>query len=131
MVVMSKFKVGDKVRIVVGAVMWYNKSQYPKEAAGYEYLRQKMNKHELAMLTGDKTIRDEKVLFPNQNDFKDFKPKNIIAEDEHCWYCDTMPELVGMAGVVDGIGYGGKSYSLTGEMNKKAWYGDNDLELVT
>ena len=128
----SKFKPGDKVRIVgYGSPHYVAKSDYPESS---KYFARMQHEMESMLMWGVKPSEEELDKVVGQE-----KPNNIIREEANGWWCDLSPSLVGQEGVVKGSYahlYGAStdadyhSYHVDGIKQKCAWYKEYQLELV-
>jgi len=124
----SKFKIGDKVKVVkYGHLMFKSKKNYQEESDFYAKYRVKLENDILRMLFG-KDVPQESVEGVKGKS----EPDNIYLETEDMWWIDTSPELVGQEGVVCKVALtqGRFQYAVDEIKGKHAWYDENQLELI-
>jgi len=121
---MTKFKVGDRVRIInYGHEMYYGKQGYQ---AMHEWLTDEPMPSLVEVLLGIEPKKPEPLAAHPV-----YKPKHIISETDTMYIADMSPELVGQVGIVTEAHttQGIDNYSLKGPA-KTAWYHNPQLELA-
>jgi hypothetical protein len=133
---MSKFKKGNKVRIIrYGHLQFYFDIE---SLNNFKNLERKTNKKlENLLLWGDINVEEE----DEDKDYSDL----VLGKDKNGWLIiDNSPYLVGKEGIIKGSYfdlYGGTNdekennrrkseYSIIGIPGKSAWYDEEQLELI-
>lgn len=120
---MTKFKVGDRVRIVnYGHPLLYGKSGYQ---AMREWLVDNPGPDMYEVIFGLEYKKPVPLLTHPV-----YRPKYIISETETYYTVDMSPELIGQTGIITEAHttQGIDNYSLHGP-DKTAWYHNSQLEL--
>lgn len=114
-------KIGDKVRVIsYGSLIYCSRFDWLM----LDRYNRKYQKEFDNMMWNIK----EEVELPSVN--LSSKPPSLYKEVGDIYLIDLDKSLIGQRGIIDGISFDEKRYSICGIKGKHAWYNEDQLELI-